>query len=184
MMFTVKHCYKTERRVLMENETRTQFLKAIFQLKKLWYAGYGTDSIQASNGFSIVEIFLLNKISNNTIESPNNVSMKEIREHLFATKAAVSQVLNVLEKKGCITRDIDKNNRRNVIVTLTDEGRAVLKTNMDNFNANIDKFITYLGIENTKQVIELTEKMLNAVELLKNDWNNENNNEPRGAVKC
>jgi DNA-binding MarR family transcriptional regulator len=109
--------------------------------------------------------------------------MKEIREYLCATKAAVSQSLNVLEKKGCIERAINKNNRRSVIVTLTDEGRDVLKVNMDSFNANIDRFITYLGVDNAKLAIELTEKMINAVELLKEDLE-ENNKVSEGETKC
>ena len=47
----------------------------------------------------------------------------EISEAMNSTKGRVSAVLNALEKKGEVTREIDKDNRRNIIVTLTDSGK-------------------------------------------------------------
>ena len=47
----------------------------------------------------------------------------EISEAMRSTKGRVSAILNSLEKKGFVGREIDRDNRRNIIVTLTDSGR-------------------------------------------------------------
>jgi DNA-binding MarR family transcriptional regulator len=120
--------------------------------------------IVSNHGLSIVEVFLMSVVYENALDSTNNVTMKEIRENLFATKAAVSQTLNALEKKGYIARDVDKNNRRNIIVTLTPEGRSALHDCTELFHTKLDMFIENLGKENAKQVMALTEKMIEAME--------------------
>jgi len=153
----------------MEDDMRSQFLQATFQLKKLWFAGYGTDSKLKENGLNMAEISLLNKICDNSVDSEDNVSMTEVREYLCASKASVSQTLGVLEKKGYINRDVDKSNRRNVIVTLTSKGREVLLGSIEEFNAKADEFIAHFGEDNARQVITLTAKMVEVMDLLNNE---------------
>lgn len=65
------------------------------------------------------EIFVLKiLLFNNGTSTPT-----EISEVMKSTKGRISAILNSLEKKGFIGREIDKDNRRNIIVTLTDSGR-------------------------------------------------------------
>jgi hypothetical protein len=56
----------------------------------------------------------MKEVANNSIDSDSNIGLSEIRGYLSISKAAVSQMLGMPEKKGNINRDIDKNNRRNL----------------------------------------------------------------------
>lgn len=47
----------------------------------------------------------------------------ELATHALVTPGAITNRLNQLETKGLITRRIDPENRRNILVTLTDEGK-------------------------------------------------------------
>ena len=48
----------------------------------------------------------------------------EIKQELNVTTARVATALNSLEKKGLVTRQIDPNDRRRILVGMTQEGRA------------------------------------------------------------
>ncbi|EAH3832863.1 MarR family transcriptional regulator, partial [Listeria monocytogenes] len=112
-----------------------------------------------------------NEISDNTLNSEENVGISDVKEFLSVSKPAVSQMLSSLEKRGFLVRDVDKNNRRNVIVTLTDTGREVLSVELENFNIKLKKIISHLGEDDVKQMIEIVNRMI----LITNELNSEEN---------
>lgn len=61
--------------------------------------------------------------------SMRDESMKpsEMAEALGMTKGRISSILNSLEGKGLVSRDIDLSNRRSIIVKLTDAGRRAIE---------------------------------------------------------
>ena len=96
--------------------------------------GYVNDSVAAleriltSDNFSVFEritrvsrgeIFVLKIL----LLRDGTSTPTEISEAMRSTKGRVSAILNSLEKKGFVGREIDRDNRRNIIVTLTDSGR-------------------------------------------------------------
>lgn len=83
------------------------------------------------------------------------ISVSEIGRELYLSKPAISQTLNSLEKKGYITREIDKDDRRKIMVTLTPEGDRKLKEGMRCFDQELNKTLEQFGAENTKKLIEL-----------------------------
>ncbi|EHC4728814.1 MarR family transcriptional regulator [Listeria monocytogenes] len=99
------------------------------------------------------------------------MGISDVKEFLSVSKPAVSQMLSSLEKKGFLVRDVDKNNRRNVIVTLTDTGREVLSVELENFNIKLKKIISHLGEDDVKQMIEIVNRMI----LITNELNSEEN---------
>ena len=50
---------------------------------------------------------------------------KEIAEHLYLENSTISGILERMEKKGLITREIDDNDRRYIRVCLTQKGREL-----------------------------------------------------------
>ena len=54
------------------------------------------------------------------------VTVKMLSDTLFIPKAAVSRGLDTLSKKGLIEREIDEQDRRNVILLPTDKGTLFL----------------------------------------------------------
>lgn len=150
----------------------SQLIHAIFQFKKLISSGLGMDMAAGSCGINLSELLLMEGIADNSAADPcNNVSLAEIGCYLAVSKGAVSQMLGSLEKKGYINRDIDKDNRRNLIVTLTPEGREVLSCQYDQFAGRLARIIERLGENDVKRMIKMVNRMIE----INNDINNELN---------
>ena len=140
-------------------------VKSFFRLKHLasdFHVDTGTEYEKI--GISIAELELMKEIRNNALDSACNTRISDIQNLLCISKAGVSKMLDVLEKKGCIARDIDKNNRRTLIVTLTEDGRKVLSDLEKNTEQLFASIIGQLGPEQTKQFIELVNKFADAAE--------------------
>lgn len=69
-------------------------------------------------------------------------------------------MLGSLEKKGFINRDIDKGNRRNLIVTLTPEGRRNLEHQYSEFSDRLEKIISRLGEDDVRQMVTIVNRMI------------------------
>lgn len=65
------------------------------------------------------ELFVLHFL---LMRSPHKVMPSELKAALQSSPARISALLGVLEKKGEIERQIDRNNRRNILVSLTEVG--------------------------------------------------------------
>ncbi len=81
---------------------------------------------------------------------------KEIAKGCYIEPASLSTILAGMEKNGLITRQMSKNNRRNLNVYMTDKGKLICKQITENFddlekkalsgfsNEEIENIITYL----------------------------------------
>ena len=143
----------------MEQNLETQLIHSIFQFKKLITSGLGMDTAD-KNSINMTELILMNGFAGNTADSDKNVGPAAIREYLSISKGAVSQMLGSLEKKGLINRDIDKNNRRNLIVTLTPEGHQLLESQYNDFSDRLATIISRLGEEDVRQMVTIVNRMI------------------------
>jgi len=132
----------------------------MFLFRRLAGTGFGMDAVESKSDINMTGLILMNAIADNTADPKNNVGLSDIRGYLSISKGAVSQMLGSLEKKGYINRDIDKNNRRNLIVTLTPEGRGVLASQYDAFSGRLEKIISRLGADDVKQMITIVNRMI------------------------
>lgn len=80
----------------------------------------------------------------------------ELSAALNASTARISALLGNLEKKGQIVRDIDKSNRRNILVTITEEGRKRAETEMKEIKSLMTRVFIDMGEEDTADFIRLT----------------------------
>ncbi len=83
----------------------------------------------------------------------------EISEAMNSTKGRVSAVLNALEKKGEVTRAIDKDNRRNIIVTLTDSGREHVMNELQSGYRTMTHIFGELGEQDSGEFIRMLTKV-------------------------
>lgn len=144
----------------MDQNLQTELVHSIFQFKKLISSGLGMDVAENKSCINMSELILMNAIVNNTMDSENNVGLSDIRRYLSISKGAVSQILGSLEKKGYINRDIDRNNRRNIIVTLTQEGRQVLECQYNDFCVRLENIVGRLGEDDAKQMIRILNRLI------------------------
>jgi len=113
---------------------------------------------------SMTELVLMKAVADNELDSEENVNIADIQNHLFVTKAAVSQMYAALEKKGYLNREIDKNNRRKLIVTLTPKAQEILGFMQDKVVQFLSEIISKVGEDNTKQLINLVNRFADALE--------------------
>lgn len=145
----------------MSKEIQNELVQAMFRLKKMMNRGLGRDLDNAN--ITMSEFILMREVAGNTKESYNPMALTEVREYLSVSKAAVSQMLNSLEKRGYLTREVDVNNRRNIIVVLTEVGQEVYQKKNQEFFDRFEKVIQGIGETDISHFIAMINKMADAM---------------------
>lgn len=110
------------------------------------------DMLENINRANKGELFVLHFLSmRKTAVIPSELSVA-----LNSSTARISALLGNLEKKGQIVRDIDKSNRRNILVTITEEGRKRAETEMKEIKSLMTRVFIDMGEEDTAEFIRLT----------------------------
>ena len=145
----------------MSKEIQNELVQAMFRLKKMMNRGLGRDLDNAN--ITMSEFILMREVAENTKESYNPMALAEVREYLSVSKAAVSQMINSLEKRGYLTREVDVNNRRNIIVVLTEVGQEVYQKKNQEFFDRFEKVIQGIGETDISHFIAMINKMADAM---------------------
>lgn len=91
--------------------------------------------------------------------SPNELSCE-----MRISTARVAVILNTLEKKGFITREINKEDRRKIIIKLTSKGNKEAEKYKDDVIGEIIKMFKLIGLKDSKELIRITDKIKNILE--------------------
>ena len=71
----------------------------------------------------------------------------------------MTQQIKSLETHGFVERNIDKEDRRAVRVTLTDSGLCVVQVASENYLASVNGLVEYLGEEDSKRLADLLQRV-------------------------
>jgi DNA-binding MarR family transcriptional regulator len=112
------------------------------------------------------ESFVLQYISlNGGSVLPGDISLE-----LKVSSARIAAALNSLESKGLITRQIDKNDRRKVIVEITSEGSETAEKHWNNIVCGASKFLSLLGEDDAKEYVRIMGKVTEVIPELWKNW--------------
>lgn len=152
-----------EGRYIMDNALKEQLMRSMFRIRKV--------GMTFHQGFDINmgEIVVMNGIAKNASGLDKKICVSDIQTNLYITKPAVSQIFSSLEKKGYISREVDTNDRRKILVTLTPKGHEVVKHMKDYSNKMLSEIISRLGEDDTKQLIDLFNRFADISEDLKTE---------------
>jgi len=154
----------------MDYTLAEQLIHSVFRFKKIGMKGLSGMEFHADEyDVNMAELALMKMVKDNAYDSDKNTSVSDIQDFLFITKAAVSQMFSSLEKKGYLNREIDKRNRRKLIVTLTPKGHEVLSHMEEKGVTLLKEIISRLGEDDTKQLIEIFDRFADIVEDLKDE---------------
>lgn len=135
----------------MNYELRSQFFTAMASYKKIELA------FSSQCNIPLNELAILQRITGGCEHdecNSMNLNAAEIQQKLHITKAAVSYILNALEKKGYITREIDSDDRRKISMKATAEGKLAV----EQFSTKLDDLWNLLlasfGEEQMEQLVE------------------------------
>ncbi|NLZ39517.1 MAG: MarR family transcriptional regulator [Firmicutes bacterium] len=135
----------------MENGQRelTQKLMDAFSRFRRLHRGSPLPGIKHS------ELRILFRLKKIMTTNERGARISELSKVMRVTSPTVTQLVNGLEERGLVERNVDPNDRRSILVTLTQEGEAVIQEAADAFFAEFSSLVLYLGEEKTMQLIEL-----------------------------
>ncbi|WP_330848978.1 MarR family winged helix-turn-helix transcriptional regulator [Bifidobacterium aemilianum] len=79
---------------------------------------------------------------------------------LKASSGRVSAILSSLEKKGYITRDIDPEDRRNILVSLTESGRERAEKDMEVVSGSMRWVFAQMGRRRSHDFLDLLDEFV------------------------
>ncbi len=125
----------------------------------------GTDALQTEHNISMAEVVVLTGIKKN-IFGNGDLTIPDL---LCISRAAVSQMLGNMEEKGYIKREINKEDRRKLLLSLTKKGNAIVDEHERKVMELLLKIVDEFGEAKTKQLITLTTNFLDTVEKVKSE---------------
>lgn len=139
----------------MDRELREQFFSAVMRLKKLESAFSLECDIQMN------ELAILQSITGacGCEECGVNLNVPEIQEKLHISKPAVSYILNTLEKKNYITREIDPKDRRKIAISATREGKEAAEQSICKRDEMWSMLLDRFGEEDMRRLIQLLTRL-------------------------
>lgn len=133
----------------MSNQLKSDYLNTIFHFKNLINTTFGRDK---DHLLSLTDLLILQGIG-------DHQSASVISHNLTVTKGAISQSINSLTKRGYVERAIDPDNRRNMLLSLTDDGQTALKSTNQEFDQAFEKFVTEMGEQDLVTLLRLMKQM-------------------------
>jgi DNA-binding MarR family transcriptional regulator len=147
----------------MDRKLKEQLVQALLRFRKIGM------TFPLRLDIRLGELFVLNGVAKHSCSQDQNVNIAEIQSSLFITKPAVSQILNSLESKGYVVRNIGRYDRRKIEVTLTPKGKDILEQAKDFMGETLETIISRFGEENTKQMTELFSNFADVFEEMKRE---------------
>lgn len=88
-----------------------------------------------------------------------NRTVNEISQYLAVTASAASQLISKLEKQGYVKRDINPENRREIIVHLAENGHYYNEMIEKNQLYLIEKYYAKLSKDDLEKLLDIHEKL-------------------------
>ncbi|MDR3320242.1 MAG: MarR family transcriptional regulator [Desulfovibrio sp.] len=96
------------------------------------------------------------------LKAHGSINQRELLEMLNVRSTSLSELLDKLEHRGFITRARDERDKRNFIITATEQGKATTEGHEDARQKNADALFASLSDEDRQKLGELLGKLVNA----------------------
>jgi DNA-binding MarR family transcriptional regulator len=126
-----------------------QFLNSLFLIKKHGFRKKITENMQGEI-LAILYIF----------EHKDIVLPSEMSNEMNISSARVAAMLNSLENKELVTRQIDKTDRRKILVSLTEKGQELAKKHSQQVENHAAQMLELLGEHDAMELVRITEKLV------------------------
>jgi len=116
--------------------------------------------MQKAQGMAPSEIELLMMLTMRLESEQKTLTVSELSSLLQITPAAVTHMINPLEEKGFVERLSDPNDRRVVIIGMTDKGIDFAQSFVSNAQNKLMGLVTHLGKDDSRMFIQLINKVI------------------------
>ena len=148
----------------MESDLKRKFMQAVFRFRKS-----GMDLPKMAD-INMTEFFVMNGLARNIFGKDQSVDLSQIQCHTHVTKAAISQLLTSLVKRGYIVRETDLGNRRRITVALTQQGEEILALSQQEADKTLEKILLRLGEEKALQLVSLLNELSDISDGIKREY--------------
>ena len=125
-----------------------EYMETMFYMRKVNSHKEIHDSVHGEN-------FVLFFISQNG----GKVIPSDISNEMGISSARVAAALNSLEKKGLIIRKIDTEDRRRILIDLTDSGREQVDNHYRMVMNMVKNMLQYLGENDAREFIRIMKRL-------------------------
>ena len=101
------------------------------------------------------EAFVLHYVS----RRGGNVLPGEISQEMDVSSARIAAALNSLEKKGLIIREIDRSDRRQILVAITQKGKNAAEDHYRTVLGIAGQMLELLGEDDAKDYVRIMKKL-------------------------
>jgi len=115
-----------------------------------------TQQFEKKTGFSLTRYEILTFLNNN-----NFCNQMYIQQFMQIDRAAITRHLKILEEKGYVNRKRNETNAREVIVSLTDDGKSLLEKCHENHCSKSCNLPINIDKEHMKALIKLMDTIEN-----------------------
>lgn len=140
----------------MDDELKLEFLRALARYRKLGSA------LPEACGFQLAEMSVMQRVATGYEEEGCCLNVAEIQQTLSISKSGVSQTLSVLERKGYIVRQIDKQDRRRIAVVATPQGRQELQQAIGAYDRMLEQLAEEYGEADMRALTALLARLAEA----------------------
>lgn len=88
-----------------------------------------------------------------------SVLPSEISDAMNITSARVAAVLNSLEGKNLITRQIDPSDRRKILVNITEEGKEIARNHQELALGVVTRMLEKLGEQDARELVRIMNRL-------------------------
>jgi DNA-binding MarR family transcriptional regulator len=93
-------------------------------------------------------------------ESPNGIPMTELADQILYSKSGFTRVVDRMEEAGLVSRVRPPNDRRSILVTITDQGTQTMQSARRHHRGGIERhFSRHLTDTDTKALTRALEKI-------------------------
>ena len=111
--------------------------------------------LMEADGLTQGEFFGLSMLREHLKEHPEGMHVRELAQCARVSAPRVSRMLRDMEERNLIERRIDRNDRRNTYIVLTETGEAARQRTTERLSTFLDRVVDRMGLENVQAMIGL-----------------------------
>lgn len=131
-------------------EIQKELCQALHRFGKL-----NTGQLIEMEGLTQGEFFGLSMLREHLKTHPEGMHVRELADKARVSPPRVSRMLRDMEEKGLIERRIDRDDRRNTYIVLTETGEAARQRTTARLSTFLDRVVDRMGLENVQTMIDL-----------------------------
>ncbi|WP_252244049.1 MarR family transcriptional regulator [Clostridium sp. ZBS14] len=115
-------------------------------MKKMIIRPIETNSVVNISGLQMHTLCVLDKF--------NSINMTNLAKELMITKQQTTGIVNNLVNKGYINREVNPDNRKEILLSITESGNDTINTIKNHMTDKLYKHFNVLGYEDKRNIIE------------------------------